>query len=80
MDMSDGQQAEVIANAEKVLSYIKVSLIVLSLRATVMGAMLLGFAVTIWALAAPDALRTAVAIAWWPLVYLPALWAERTAR
>ena len=76
MDFSDGQQAEIIANAERVMGYIKTSLIVLSLRATVVGAMILGFTVTVWAMISPDTMRTIIALAWWPLCYLPALFSE----
>jgi hypothetical protein len=76
-DMGEQENVELAVNAQRVMSYIRFSMKILSLRVAVLAAMLLGFVATAWAMAAPDPYRVGLSIAWWLLVYLPALWAER---
>lgn len=68
---------EIAASAATVLVFIKTAMNMLSHRAMTMLAMSLGAGISLWAAAQPDVYRTILAIAWWPLVYWPALWAER---
>jgi hypothetical protein len=71
------QEGELVANAEKVMGYMKFTMLLLSLRVLTGAALLLGSVATFWALAYPDWMRLAVAMVWWPMVYLPILFLER---
>jgi len=75
--MTDMSEQEIVANAERVLTYIRFNMKLLSGKVVVASALLLGFVVTVWAMVAPDPYRVGLAVAWWLLAYLPALWSER---
>ena len=64
-------------DAQYVLLFIKTSLRLLSMRVAVHMGMVLGFIVTVWAMAEPEPYRVGLVVVWWFCAYLPTLLAER---
>ena len=59
------------------LGFIRFGMYVLSNRVMTMLAMVLGSGISLYAAVSPDIYRAIVAVAFWVLAYLPALWSER---